>query len=120
MQRRRREAVNRFRPPLLRRRKCRRLVSRKSAMATIKQRPADIRLALLNAGFAPVACIGKDAILKDWPNRQDATPEQVVKWGGGNTGVATKFTPACDADIDIPEPAARIEEVARDRFDGRG
>jgi RecA-family ATPase len=89
-------------------------------MATPKQSPADIRIALLNAGFTPVACIGKAPILSHWQNRRDVTPETVAKWSGGNTGIATKFTPACDIDIDLSEPAACVEEVARDWFDGRG
>jgi hypothetical protein len=84
-----------------------------------KQSPADIRLALLAAGFAPVACIGKAPILPEWPTRHD-TPEQIARWGGGNTGVATKYTPGLDADINMPKPAACIEGLVRDWFDGRG
>ena len=34
--------------------------------AAARQRPADIRLALKAAGFSPVACIGKDAVLAEW------------------------------------------------------
>jgi RecA-family ATPase len=89
-------------------------------MAMPKQSPADIRLALLNAGFTPVACINKEPILKEWQNRHDATPEQIAKWPGANTGIATKNAPTCDIDIDLPEPAACVEDTARDWFDGRG
>jgi RecA-family ATPase len=88
--------------------------------AAARQRPADIRLALKAAGFAPVACIGKEPVLLEWQNRRDATPEEISKWPGGNSGIDTKFDPGCDIDFDDAEAAAGIEAAARDWFDGRG
>jgi Bifunctional DNA primase/polymerase, N-terminal len=79
-----------------------------------------VRLALKAAGFDPVACTGKRPIQNEWQLNSDFTPEQIRRMGGNNTGVLTQKTPALDADIDAPEPASRVEEVARDWFDGRG
>ena len=81
----------------------------------------EVRLALKVAGYEPVACIGKKAFQEEWTTtRLQDTPEEIAKWGGGNTGIATRYTPGYDIDIDLPEPAVRMEEVARDWFDGRG
>jgi Bifunctional DNA primase/polymerase, N-terminal len=82
--------------------------------------PADIRLALRAAGFSPVACIGKAPVLAGWQNRGDATPEEIAKWPGGNSGIDTKDTPGCDIDFDDTDAAAGIEAAARDWFDNRG
>ena len=85
-----------------------------------RQSPADIRLALKAAGFSPVACIGKVPVLAEWQNRCDATPEEIAKWPGGNSGIDTKDTPGCDIDFDDADAAAGVEAAARDWFDGRG
>jgi RecA-family ATPase len=79
-----------------------------------------VRLALKAAGFDPVACTGKRPIQNEWQLNNDFTPEQIRRMGGNNTGVLTQRTPALDTDIDAPEPASRVEEIARDWFDGRG
>ena len=88
--------------------------------AAARQRPADIRLALKAAGFSPVACIGKEPVLPEWQSRRDATPEEIARWPGGNSGIDTKFDPGCDIDFDDTDAAAGIEAAARDWFDGRG
>jgi hypothetical protein len=90
-----------------------------SPKARARKEVVEVRLGLLTGGFVPVACIGKDPILLDWTTL-NATPEQVARWSGGDTGIATKNNPAADIDIGIPEPAACVEELARDWFDGRG
>ena len=89
-------------------------------MERARQSPADIRLALKAAGFSPVACFGKAPMLSEWQNRRDATPEEIAKWPGGNSGIDTKYDPGLDIDVDDAEAAACIEATARDWFDGRG
>ena len=89
-------------------------------MVRARQSPADIRLALKAAGFTPVACIGKKPLLLEWQNRRDATPKEIAKWPGGNSGIDTKYDPSCDIDFDDAEAAAAVEAAARDWFDGRG
>ena len=89
-------------------------------MVRARQSPADIRLALKTAGFNPVACVGKEPVLKEWQNRRNATPKEIARWPGGNSGIDTKFDPGCDIDIDDTEAAAGVEAAARDWFDGRG
>jgi len=81
---------------------------------------ATIRLALKAAGFTPVACIGKEDVMPGWRTLQDATPEQIARWPGGNSGINTSDTPCIDDDILHPDAAAAVEEYIRDWFDGRG
>jgi AAA domain-containing protein/bifunctional DNA primase/polymerase-like protein len=87
--------------------------------------PYELRLRLLNNGFAPLPAAGKAIYLEGWQTA-NITPEAIVSWERGryqshrNTGVRTKYTPAFDIDIKDQAAAGAVEAMVRDRFGGRG
>ena len=87
--------------------------------------PYELRLQLLQAGYAPLPLKGKRPVFDNWPARDNTNPDEVRRWaimwpGAQNTGVLTKLTPALDIDILDPEAAEAIEQLARDRFGEHG
>jgi hypothetical protein len=81
-----------------------------------------IRLRLLNAGFIPTPCIGKNGTVKGWSKTLSVTPELIDHWGrthpaATNTGVLTKFAPGLDIDIRDPDAAEAVERMAVQRFE---
>jgi hypothetical protein len=82
--------------------------------------PFEIRMALKTLGFSPIPCKGKRPCLPGWPDLAGAEDDTIRRWPGGNTGVLCRNNPALDIDVTHPEAADKVEEVARDWFDGRG
>ena len=85
----------------------------------------DCRLALQNAGFAPIPVTGKRALLNGWQTEHATTPAEIASWGTRyprwtNTGILTRDTPAFDNDITQPDVAEAIDEIAREWFGERG
>src|SRR5262249_7558412 len=88
--------------------------------------PLDQRLLLLSAGYDPIPCNGKKALLDDWAARPITNPEEIRLWSspGGfpnalETGIRTKFTPAVDIDIMDPEVAEAAEQLTYEFFEER-
>jgi hypothetical protein len=87
--------------------------------------PADIRLALRNAGFLPLPVNGKAPVLKGWQKRTETSVGDIDIWSklypfANNTGILTLHTPAIDIDITAPDAAAAVEELARAHFGEHG
>jgi hypothetical protein len=85
-------------------------------MATV----SELRLLLRDAGFNPVACIAKRPVQDGWQNKINLSDGEILAMPGANTGILTADTPAFDIDIMHPEAAAAVEDLIKDRFDGRG
>src|SRR5262245_33782837 len=73
--------------------------------------PADIRRALLAAGFSPLPLRGKKPAFDGWQKKLETNDEEIRLWDSmwpdaTNTGILTKFTPAIDIDIMVPDAAA--------------
>jgi hypothetical protein len=87
--------------------------------------PYDLRLRLLNNGFAPLPASGKAIHLKGW-QASNVTPDVIATWERGkhqshrNTGIRTKHTPAFDIDIKDQAAAEAVEELVRERFGAQG
>jgi hypothetical protein len=85
----------------------------------------DLRLRLLNNGFAPLPAAGKAIYLEGW-QAANITSEAIASWERGkhqshrNTGIRTKHTPAFDIDIKEQAAAEAVEAMVRERFGGRG
>ena len=82
--------------------------------------PLELRLQLKARGFAPIPCVGKKPTLGEWQTKLDASPEEMARWSGANTGSLTGPTPCVDIDITNPEAADAVETIIKDWFDGRG
>lgn len=84
------------------------------------------RLALADAGFAPVPVKDKGPRITEWQRRFfGADAEQITTWerrwpDHPRTGILTKYTPAIDIDIMHPEAAAAVEALVRELFEDRG
>jgi hypothetical protein len=87
--------------------------------------PYDVRLRLLNNGFAPLPAAGKAILLKGW-QAANVTPEAIQSWERGkhqshrNTGIRTKDTPAFDIDIKHLAAAEAVEALVRERCRRQG
>ena len=85
----------------------------------------DLRLRLLNNGFAPLPAAGKAIYLEGW-QAANITSEAIASWERGkhqshrNTGIRTKHTPAFDIDIKHQAAAEAVEAMVREQFGGRG
>jgi hypothetical protein len=101
----------------------------------ISHAPTELRLKLLDAGFAPIPLYGKAPPiygknnqrkgLAGWEKLQRVSVAQVTMWGktwpdACNTGALTGAMPTFDADIKNPEAAEAIEALARKRYEDRG
>jgi hypothetical protein len=87
--------------------------------------PAELRLRLRAAGYAPLPLAGKRPVIEKWPKRTDASTGDIDIWSklypwATNTGVLTRLTPAIDIDILEPDAAKAVEQLARERFEERG
>ena len=87
--------------------------------------PADIRCALLAAGFSPLPLRGKKPAFDEWQKKLETNDEEIQLWNliyanATNTGILTKFTPAIDIDIMVPDAAAAVEDLAREWFGESG
>ncbi len=87
--------------------------------------PADIRRALLAAGFSPIPTRGKKPAFDEWQKNLETNDAEIQLWSSmwpdaTNTGILTKFTPAIDIDIMVADAAAAIEELAREQFAEHG
>jgi Bifunctional DNA primase/polymerase, N-terminal len=86
---------------------------------------ADIRCALLAAGFLPLPLRGKKPAFDEWQKKLQTNDAEIRLWGSmwpnaTNTGILTKFTPAIDIDIMVPDAAAATEELVREWFGEHG
>ena len=77
--------------------------------AMITTDPTDIRLSLLIADYLPLPLRGKKPAPDEWQKKLDR-----IRPG------LTKFTPAIDIDIMVPDAAAAIEDLARQWFGEHG
>ena len=87
--------------------------------------PTSIRCALLAAGFSPLPLRGKKPAFDEWQKKLETNAGEIQLWGSvwsdaKNTGILTKFTPAIDIDIMVPDAAAAVEELAREWFGEHG
>jgi hypothetical protein len=87
--------------------------------------PAEIRLQLLNAGFAPLPLNGKCPVLDRWQTRGCTNPDEIRLWSATwpnalNTGILTRFAPCLDIDLLDPDAAEAIEQLIRDRYGEHG
>jgi hypothetical protein len=84
----------------------------------------ELRLRLLNAGYAPVPLNGKAPVLDEW-QLVELTPAEVRSWPerfqfAKGSGARTQYMPTIDADILVAEAAAAVEALVRERFEERG
>jgi hypothetical protein len=86
----------------------------------------NLRLQLLNAGYAPVPCVGKAVKMKGWTQIHIDTAE-IERWEldeiqqqALNTGIRTQPTPTFDADITEEAAAEAIEDLIRKKFEEHG
>jgi hypothetical protein len=97
-----------------------------AAMSTRSRTKAgEIRRALVASGFSPLPLNGKAPVLKEWQSKLKTNDGEIQLWDSMypnaiNTGILTKFTPAIDIDIIVPDAAARIEDLARETFGEHG
>ena len=97
--------------------------------------PTTVRRQLRDAGYCPIPLYGKEPPvygkntkrhgLAGWQTLHRVTPQQIELWGKTwpdalNTGILTRTTPALDLDILNEEAARAAEDLARERFEGRG
>jgi hypothetical protein len=91
-----------------------------------KQDPTAVRHRLAEAGFSPIPLFGKKPAINDWPRYDDNTSNHEIDFWGRtipaaiNTGILTRTTPGFDIDIFDAAAAQTIEDLARERFGGRG
>ena len=83
------------------------------------------RIALLRAGFAPIAVNGKAPVLDEWQKLTEVSADEIMSWSAlynnaPNTGLLTRLMPTVDIDIKIQEAAEAVEKMARERFGERG
>jgi hypothetical protein len=84
-----------------------------------------IRKQLCDTGYSPIPANGKRPALQGWQNKTITNAEEIEVWArifpqAFNTGVLCAPTPTLDDDLRIPEAAATVEELVRDRFGERG
>jgi len=87
--------------------------------------PTERRLQLRAAGFAPLPLTGKAPPILGWPEKADASEDEIRTWAcrysnAPNTGIITKATPAFDIDILNQLAAEDVERLLRETFDKRG
>jgi hypothetical protein len=79
------------------------------------------RVRLRDAGFAPIPVRGKKPPFLEWQKRTGVTDAEIEAWRKyKGTGLLTRLMPTLDVDIYNPEAAKEVEELVRERFDGRG
>ena len=87
--------------------------------------PTETRRALLAAGYSPIPVKGKRPTFDEWQKKLETNDAEIRLWdsmwpNATNTGILTKFTPAIDIDIMVPDAAAAVEELAREAFTEHG
>ena len=90
-----------------------------------RTKAGDIRRGLVASGFSPLPLNGKAPVLKEWQSKLKTNDGEIQLWdsmypNAVNTGILTKFTPAIDIDIIVPDAAASIEGLARETFGEHG
>jgi hypothetical protein len=83
------------------------------------------RLALKAAGYNPIPVEGKIPPLPGWQLLFGVSDSAIELWERSwhlafNTSLLTRFTPAIDIDLEHPETAAAVEDLARERFGESG
>ena len=83
------------------------------------------RIALLRAGFAPIAVNGKAPVFDEWQKLTEVSADEIMSWSSLydfalNTGCLTRYMPTVDIDIKIQKAAEAVEKMARERFGERG
>jgi hypothetical protein len=76
---------------------------------------------LRDAGFVPIPVKGKIPAVEEWQKRTGVTDAEIEAWRKyKGTGLLTRLMPTLDVDIYNPEAAKEVEELVRERFEGRG
>jgi AAA domain len=85
-----------------------------------REEVTNLRLALRDAGYAPVAIKTKSKrpLICEWQTKLDASEDEIRDWPGGSTGMACAFTPTCDIDILDADAAQRVEDFISEYYDG--
>jgi hypothetical protein len=86
---------------------------------------AEVRRALRRNGYSPLPVNGKAPGLKGWQDKFQTNDDEIELWdktwpSATNTGILTKFTPAIDIDVTVPDAAEAIEDLARETFGEHG
>jgi Bifunctional DNA primase/polymerase, N-terminal len=87
--------------------------------------PAEIRLGLLACGFSPLPLRGKVPTPKGWQVKFQTNKDEIALWqtmwpNADNTRILTRFAPALDIDITVPDAADAVEELASGHFGEHG
>ena len=94
---------------------------RSRAMTTLLT-PTEVRLKLRERGYPPIPVSGKRPSMEGWPNKLDASADEIRLWEGlypydNNTGVITRNVPLFDIDVLLEECAEAIEAMVRTFFE---
>jgi len=84
-----------------------------------------LRKQLRSVGFNPIPVNGKIPPLKEWQTKTKTSDDEIEKWAkdhpnAKSTGLLTQRMPTLDVDIKIPEAAAAVEGLVRERFSSLG
>src|SRR5262249_10122162 len=88
--------------------------------------PRSVRRAVRGKGYSPIPINGKKPdMLKGWQEKHQTNDAEIQLWdkmwpNATNTGILTKFTPAIDIDLMVPDAAEAIEQLAREWFGEHG
>ena len=87
--------------------------------------PTFVRCELLAGGFSPIPVNGKRPVFDEWQKKLETNAAEIQLWASmwsdaKNTGILTKFAPAIDIDIMVPDAAEAIEELVREWFGEHG
>ena len=82
----------------------------------------ELRCCLLHSGYAPIPVLGKRPVIDSWSSKHTTNENEIALWSrmfpdAENTGALTRLMPTIDIDITLDEPAAAVEELARERFE---
>jgi putative DNA primase/helicase len=86
--------------------------------------PSEVRIALLENGYVPLPCNGKEPSFKHW-SKTVASPMHITNWAKNfpnafNTGILCAGTPALDVDLMDAEAVYAIVERVCGKFEACG
>jgi Protein of unknown function (DUF3631)/Bifunctional DNA primase/polymerase, N-terminal len=87
--------------------------------------PIEVRLQMIENGYPPVACNGKEPVMRQWERQTDVSPDTLAVWArdfptATNTGMLCPMTPTFDIDVSNPEAVDAIVALVEERFGDRG